>query len=58
VVNQTKDNNVEAMAILTQMFAAEMQFIESDQDDFSAIAAIFHPDIVVHEPASLPYAGD
>jgi O-6-methylguanine DNA methyltransferase len=55
VVNQTKDNNVEAMAILTQMFAAEMQFIESDHD---AIAAIFHPDIVVHEPASLPYAGD
>jgi ketosteroid isomerase-like protein len=56
--DQTSDNGTEAMAILTRMFAAEMQFMESDQEDFSGIAAIFHPNIVVHEPASLPYAGD
>jgi ketosteroid isomerase-like protein len=53
-----KTDNTEAMAILTRMFTAEMQFMESAQEDFSGIAAIFHPDIVVHEPASLPYAGD
>lgn len=57
-MSQTRNNSTEAMAILARMFAAEMQFMESSQEDFSAIAAIFHADIVVHEPASLPYAGD
>ena len=57
-MSQTSNNNTRAMAILARMFAAEMQFMESSQEDFSGIAAIFHPDIVVHEPASLPYAGD
>jgi ketosteroid isomerase-like protein len=57
-MNQTSNNNAKAMAILTRMFTAEMQFMESAHNDLSGIAAIFHPDIVVHEPASLPYAGD
>jgi ketosteroid isomerase-like protein len=57
-MNQTNNTTTEAMAILTRMFKAEMQFMESAQEDLSGIARIFHPDIVVHEPASLPYAGD
>jgi ketosteroid isomerase-like protein len=57
-MNQTNNNTTEAMAILTRMFKAEMQFMESAEEDLSGIAGIFHPDIVVHEPASLPYAGD
>lgn len=57
-MNQASNNNAEAAAILTRMFTAELQFMESAQEDFTGLATIFHPDIVVHEPASLPYAGD
>lgn len=57
-MNQTSNSSAEAMAILTRMFTAELQFMESAQEDFTEIAAIFRSDIVVHEPASLPYAGD
>jgi hypothetical protein len=42
--------------ILDNMFHAEMLFMEKNDD--SAIKQAFHPDIVVHEPESLPYAGD
>ncbi len=57
-MNQTSNTNAEAMGILTRMFAAEMQFMKSAHEDFAGIAGIFHQEIVVHEPASLPYAGD
>lgn len=52
------ENSAKAREILSRMFAAEKQFMESDSWDFDGIAKAFHRDIVVHEPASLPYAGD
>lgn len=52
------DNSTKAMGILHRMFSAEMEFMRSDGNDFSGIISAFHPDIVVHEPASLPYPGD
>jgi hypothetical protein len=47
-----------AMQLLTRMLDAEMSVVRSDQPDFEALAIAFHRDVVVHEPASLPYAGD
>jgi hypothetical protein len=47
-----------ALQLLTRMFDAEMSVVRSDQPDFEALAIAFHRDVVVHEPASLPYAGD
>lgn len=54
----TSDNSTKAMEILTRMFKAEMEFMESETADFTGVKTIFHPDVVIHEPASLPYAGD
>lgn len=40
------------------MFAVEMAFLNAETEDLEALAVAFHPDAVVHEPQSLPYAGD
>lgn len=47
-----------AMQLLERMFEVELQFIGGKTDDIAALGRAFHPDVVVHEPASLPYAGD
>lgn len=47
-----------AMELLERMFAVELRFLQQDEADLSLLATAFHPDVVVHEPASLPYAGD
>jgi ketosteroid isomerase-like protein len=52
------ENEKEAIAFLERMFAAEFAFMASDTEDLGALAAVFHTDIVVHEPASLPYAAE
>jgi hypothetical protein len=52
------DNSTKTTEILNRMFEAEMEFMRSDGSDFSGIKSAFHPGIVVHEPASLPYPGD
>ena len=46
------------MQLLQRMFEVEMNFMKSDAHDVQTLADAFHPDVVVHEPASLPYAGD
>ncbi|MFB5760799.1 nuclear transport factor 2 family protein [Paenibacillus medicaginis] len=56
--NAVSDSSTKAMEILNRMFAVEMEFMRSDGSDFSGIKSAFHPDIVVHEPVSLPYPGD
>jgi len=56
--NSLSGNSTKAMEILNRMFTAEMEFMRSEGNDISGITAAFHPDIVVHEPASLPYPGD
>jgi ketosteroid isomerase-like protein len=40
------------------MFSAEFTFMKGGGIDQHLLAEAFHPDIVVHEPGSLPYAGD
>lgn len=47
-----------AMELLERMFAVEMRFLQQPEADLDLLATAFHPDVVVHEPASLPYAGD
>ncbi len=47
-----------AMDLLNRMFAVELRFLQQEEADLDLLAAAFHPDVVVHEPASLPYAGD
>ena len=47
-----------AMELLTRMFDVELRFLQSDKPDLRMLATAFHPDVVVHEPKSLPYAGD
>lgn len=47
-----------AMELLERMFAVEMRFLQQDEADLDLLATAFHPDVVVHEPDSLPYAGD
>ncbi|WP_342235438.1 nuclear transport factor 2 family protein [Inquilinus sp. OTU3971] len=47
-----------AMQLLERMFAVEMAFLNAETEDLEALAVAFHPDVVVHEPSSLPYAGD
>jgi ketosteroid isomerase-like protein len=46
------------MQLLEKMFAAETSFMASTSKDLRLLSGIFHPDVVVHEPTSLPYAGD
>lgn len=45
-----------AMALLKRLFDAETACLESG--DSTVLRGVFHPDVVVHEPASLPYAGE
>lgn len=47
-----------AMELLKRMFDVELRFLQSDDSDLRMLATAFHPDVVVHEPRSLPYAGD
>jgi ketosteroid isomerase-like protein len=50
--------SAKAMGIINRMFTAEMQFFHTDGEEYSGVESVFHPDIVVQEPNSLPYAGD
>ena len=47
-----------AEQLLAHMFEVELGFMRSGSQDASGLARAFHPEVVVHEPASLPYAGD
>lgn len=50
--------NLSAAELLRRMFAVEMSFLQQEEADLELLATAFHPEVVVHEPASLPYAGD
>lgn len=55
---EISDNRRTAMELLERMFEVEMRFVKSDANDLDQLADAFHPDVVIHEPGSLPYAGD
>ena len=52
------DSRSTALELLENMFDVEMRFLRSEGGDVDVLARAFHPDVVVHEPPSLPYAGD
>ncbi len=52
------DRQCSAMELLERMFEVEMRFVQSETGDLESLAGAFHSDVVVHEPRSLPYAGD
>ncbi|RUW60628.1 nuclear transport factor 2 family protein [Mesorhizobium sp. M7A.F.Ca.US.008.03.1.1] len=47
-----------AMELLENMFDVEMRFLRSGSGNIDMLTDAFHTDVVVHEPQSLPYAGD
>jgi len=47
-----------AMELLENMFDVEMRFLQSGSGNIDMLTGAFHRDVVVHEPQSLPYAGD
>lgn len=47
-----------AMQLVKHMLDVEMNFLDSEAKDIETLASAFHRDVVIHEPASLPYAGD
>ena len=53
-----QDNPLSSMQILEKMFDVEMAFMASKEKDSAILAEAFHTDVVVHEPTSVPYAGD
>ena len=57
-MHERHDRDVPALQLLERMFEAELDYIAADDPDPRMLASVFHPDVVVHEPASLPYAGD
>ena len=52
------DTHAAALRLLEPMFAAEFAYMRSDPPDATLLEAAFDPEVVVHEPGSLPYAGD
>jgi ketosteroid isomerase-like protein len=51
-------DRLSAAKLLQRMFDVELRFLGSDAGDAALLATAFHPDVVVHEPKSLPYEGD
>ena len=45
-----------AEALLSRVLDAQSRFLRSM--DSECLAGVFHPAVVMHDPASLPYAGD
>ncbi|HKG82372.1 MAG TPA: nuclear transport factor 2 family protein [Beijerinckiaceae bacterium] len=52
------DEQPTSAQLLTRMFEVERRFLRSDSGTADLLATAFHPDVVIHEPASLPYPGD
>src|SRR5437660_8426367 len=54
--------NVEAASVLDRFFDAEMRYIAAGGAprgaDFSEMAALLHPDAVMHQGPSVPWPGD
>jgi hypothetical protein len=57
-MTQHHDSTRTAMELLDNMFDVEMRYLQSGPDGADLLASAFHPDVIVHEPKSLPYAGD
>ena len=46
-----------ALAALQRFYEAEEKYASSGRRDFAPVAATLHPQIVLHQPESLPYGG-
>ena len=58
VMDRGPDEQPTSAQLLERMFAVERRFLRSDSGTAGLLATAFHPDVVIHEPASLPYPGD
>lgn len=46
-----------ALATLMRFYEAESVYLASETADFADIAATLDPEVVIYQPASLPYGG-
>ena len=49
--------NESGIAALQRFYDAESAYLEGQAKDFAPVAATLHPDCVISQPDSLPYAG-
>lgn len=56
-MDEKPESQTTANQLLQTMFDVEMRFLRSDSEDIEVLSSAFHPDVVIHEPGSLPYAG-
>ena len=52
------DEQPTSAQLLTRLFEVERRFLRSDSGTADLLITAFDPDVVIHEPASLPYPGD
>lgn len=57
-MNNNVDGPDTALGLLEHMFDVEMRFVRGGANDKDLLATAFHNNVVIHEPKSLPYAGD
>jgi hypothetical protein len=58
MMNNPEHATADATGLVEKMFAAEFAFMKTGGVDIGLLVPAFHPDVVIHEPPSLPYAGD
>jgi ketosteroid isomerase-like protein len=47
----------DSVAVLKGMYAAESEYLATGGVSFDPLAPYFHPDVVLHQAATLPYGG-
>ncbi len=52
------DEDRRALNLFHHMLDVEMRFMQSPSKDVAMLSAAFHSEVVIHQPKSLPYAGD
>ena len=52
------DNSSDPTQVLLKFYAAEEKYLATGGEDFSEIASTLDPECVMHQPQSLPYAGE
>ena len=58
ISDETEESGGDAIAVLRRFYAAEEAYLAPDGGDFAVIAATLHPDCVIYQADSLPYAGE
>ncbi len=59
-IETSEDSQIEAVAVLEAMYAAEVRYLAAggaNEASFEILAPFFAPDVVLHQAPSLPYGG-